>query len=181
MTNKAQRKILIKWVRSGIGFTRRQRGMVRSLGLRRLNQVVERIDSPQVRGLVARIPHLVEIVNAAPRPLAWASIPEYTLLPIEVAPPEAAPKRAVAPAAREEEVAAAQPVDEAAPVAAETEAAEAPAPAKAAKPARRAKATKAAKASAQKEKAPKAAKESGKKKTKPATGKGAKSPRASKK
>jgi large subunit ribosomal protein L30 len=181
VTDKAQRKILIRWVRSGIGFTRRQRGMVRSLGLRRLNQVVERIDSPQVRGLVARIPHLVEIVDAAPRPPAWASIPEYTLLPIEVAPPEPAPKRTVASAAQEEEVAASQPVDEAAPVAADTATAKAPAPAKAAKPARHAKATKAAKSSAEKGKAPKAAKEGGKKKTKPATGKGAKSPKASKK
>ncbi|MBZ5516622.1 MAG: 50S ribosomal protein L30 [Acidobacteriia bacterium] len=114
MTEKAQRTILIKWVRSGIGFTRRQKAMVRSLGLRRLNQVVERVDSPQVRGLVARIPHLVEIVDEAPRPPGWASVAEYALLPKEVV----APQPAVEPtsvAAAQGDAGAAQPGAETAP------------------------------------------------------------------
>jgi large subunit ribosomal protein L30 len=180
VTDKAQRTIHIKWVRSGIGFTRRQKGMVRSLGLRRLNQVVERIDSPQVRGLVARIPHLVEIVDGAPRPPVWASIPEYTLLPIEVVPREPAREREAAPAA-EDEVAATPPAGEAALPVTGSEAEKAPAPAKGAKPAKEAKATKSGKSTAEKGKAPKAVKEPGKKKAKPATEKGAKSPKASKK
>lgn len=78
MPEKGQGKIHIKWVRSGIGFSRSQKRMIRSLGLRRLNQVVERPNSPQVRGLVASIPHLVEIVKAPP-PSVWASVPEYTV------------------------------------------------------------------------------------------------------
>lgn len=82
MTEKAQKRIHIKWVRSGIGFTRRQKGMVQSLGLRRLNQVVERPDTPQIRGLVENIPHLVEIV-AEPAQPAWLSVPEYTIHPPE--------------------------------------------------------------------------------------------------
>lgn len=85
MTEKAQKKIRIKWVRSGIGFSYRVKGMVRSLGLRRLNQVVERPDTPPVRGLVARIPHLVEVVDGPPMSV-WGSLPEYTISPGEAAP-----------------------------------------------------------------------------------------------
>jgi large subunit ribosomal protein L30 len=36
---------------------------VRGLGLRRLHQVVEREDSPMVRGMIRKIPHLVEVVE----------------------------------------------------------------------------------------------------------------------
>jgi len=88
VTEKAQRTIHIKWVRSGIGFTYRQKDRVRSLGLLRLNQVVERPDTAQIRGLVASIPHLVEIVGGPARQAPWAAIPEYTLKPPAAAPPE---------------------------------------------------------------------------------------------
>ncbi len=88
MTEKAQRTIHIKWVRSGIGFTYHQKGMVRSLGLLRLNQVVERPDTAQIRGLVASIPHLVEIVGGPVKLAPWATIPEYTIQPPVVVRPE---------------------------------------------------------------------------------------------
>lgn len=103
MTKKAQRSVHIKWIRSGIGFTRWQKEMVRSLGLRRLNQVVERPDTPQIRGLVANIPHLVEIVSKPAKP-AWLSVPEYTILP-PVAAPDQAKRRAQAKPAEHEKVA----------------------------------------------------------------------------
>jgi large subunit ribosomal protein L30 len=180
VTDKAQRTIHIKWVRSGIGFTRRQKGIVRSLGLRRLNEIVERIDSPQVRGLVARVPHLVEIVKGPPRPPAWASVPEYTLLPVEVAPREPARERPV-PSVAEEEVAATPAAGEAAPPVTGIEAEEVPAPAEGAEAAKAAKATKPGKSGAEKGKPGKTPKESGKKKAKPATEKGGKPPRAGKK
>ena len=83
----AQRTIHIKWVRSGIGFNRSQSQVVRSLGLRRLNHVVERPDTPQVRGLVAKVAHLVEGVTGASEPV-WNSTPAYT---IKAAPPEPVP------------------------------------------------------------------------------------------
>jgi large subunit ribosomal protein L30 len=83
-----QGTIHIQWLRSGIGFPSRQKEMVRSLGLRRLNEVVERPDTPQIRGLVAAIPHLVRIVAPRAAP-AWASVAEYDILPPEVAPAEA--------------------------------------------------------------------------------------------
>jgi large subunit ribosomal protein L30 len=82
----AQKTIRIKWVRSGIGFNRSQSEVVRSLGLRRLNHVVERPDTPQVRGLVAKVAHLVEIVTDAPEPV-WNSTLSYT---IKAAPSQSA-------------------------------------------------------------------------------------------
>lgn len=53
----------IKYIRSSIGRSEHQKKIVRSLGLRRLNQVVEREDTPSVRGVVAKIPHLIQIVG----------------------------------------------------------------------------------------------------------------------
>ncbi len=53
----------IKYVRSSIGRSEHQKKIVRSLGLRKLNQVVEREDTPSVRGVVAKIPHLIQIVG----------------------------------------------------------------------------------------------------------------------
>ena len=81
MTEQSQRKLHIKWERSGIGFTRRQRASIRGLGLRRLHDVVEREDTPQIRGLVAAVPHLVTILDGPVKKSPWAALPEYTILP----------------------------------------------------------------------------------------------------
>ena len=51
----------IRQVRSRIGQTLRQREALRTLGLRRIGQVVERPDNPAVRGIVRAIAHLVSI------------------------------------------------------------------------------------------------------------------------
>jgi large subunit ribosomal protein L30 len=76
--------LYIRWARSGIGFPRRQRQAVRSLGLRRLQQVIKVPDTPQVRGLLARVPHLVEIVQLQSR--ASHTVPEYVIHPPERRP-----------------------------------------------------------------------------------------------
>ncbi|HVT43925.1 MAG TPA: 50S ribosomal protein L30 [Thermoanaerobaculia bacterium] len=55
--------IRIRQVRSGIGFPREMRETLRALGLRRMHQQVERIDSRETRGMIARIPHLVEVIE----------------------------------------------------------------------------------------------------------------------
>ena len=55
--------IKIKQIGSVIGCTEGQRATVRGLGLRRLHQVVEREDTPMVRGMVRKIPHLVTVVE----------------------------------------------------------------------------------------------------------------------
>jgi len=58
-----QKTLKIRQIRSGISTPRGHRDALRSLGLRRLRHVVERSDTPAVRGLVRKIPHLVEIVE----------------------------------------------------------------------------------------------------------------------
>ncbi len=87
MPSEAGKTIRIKWARSGIGFNASQSEAVRGLGLRRLNQVVARPDTPQVRGLVAKAAHLVELVSAVPQS-PWSSTSEYA---IKVAPSAPAP------------------------------------------------------------------------------------------
>jgi len=53
----------LKWVRSAICAPLKQKKVVKGLGFTRLNQVIERPDTPAIRGMVAKIPHLIEIVN----------------------------------------------------------------------------------------------------------------------
>ena len=57
------RTVKIRQVGSVIGCTDRQRATVRGLGLRRMHQVVERPDTPEIRGMVKAVPHLVSIVE----------------------------------------------------------------------------------------------------------------------
>jgi large subunit ribosomal protein L30 len=56
-------KLKVQYYRSAIGFTEEQKLIVKGLGLRKLNTVRELEDSPAVRGMVAKIPHLVRIVQ----------------------------------------------------------------------------------------------------------------------
>ena len=51
----------IKLVRSGIGRSARQKQVIRGLGFRRLNQTVARPDTPEIRGMIFKIRHLVEV------------------------------------------------------------------------------------------------------------------------
>ena len=53
----------VKMIGSVIGCPDKQRATVRGLGLRRLHQVVERQDTPEIRGMVKKVPHLVSIVE----------------------------------------------------------------------------------------------------------------------
>lgn len=57
-------RIAIRWVRSEIGFDRRQRATLRGLGLKRLNQRVEVEDTPSVRGMIDKVKHLVVVEEA---------------------------------------------------------------------------------------------------------------------
>jgi large subunit ribosomal protein L30 len=51
----------VKQVRSTNGSDKRQRDTLRSLGLRRIGQQVEVADSPQAKGMIAKVRHLVEV------------------------------------------------------------------------------------------------------------------------
>jgi large subunit ribosomal protein L30 len=55
--------ILIEYFRSKICTPVKHKSVVKGLGLTRLNQVVEREDTPSVRGMIKKIPHLVRIVE----------------------------------------------------------------------------------------------------------------------
>jgi large subunit ribosomal protein L30 len=59
----APAKIRIQYYRSVIAFPSKQKEIVRSLGLRKLNQVVERPDNASMRGAVAKVPHLLRIIE----------------------------------------------------------------------------------------------------------------------
>jgi large subunit ribosomal protein L30 len=48
-------------VKSTIGTKPKQRGTMRALGLRRINHSVELPDRPEIRGMIARVPHLVAV------------------------------------------------------------------------------------------------------------------------
>ncbi len=48
-------------VKSTIGAKPKQRGTIRALGLRRINHTVELPDRPEIRGMIARVPHLVTV------------------------------------------------------------------------------------------------------------------------
>ena len=56
-------KIKIQYYRSTIAFPKTQKEIVRSLGLHKLNQVVERPDNVSMRGVVAKVPHLLRIIE----------------------------------------------------------------------------------------------------------------------
>ena len=53
----------LQYFRSCIGTPGKHKLVVRGLGFRKLNQVVERPDNAAIRGMVAKIPHLVRILN----------------------------------------------------------------------------------------------------------------------
>ena len=54
-------KIKITQIKSRIGSSKRQKATLDSLGLRRMNQTVERDDSPVVKGMIEKVRHLVRI------------------------------------------------------------------------------------------------------------------------
>jgi large subunit ribosomal protein L30 len=55
--------VKVKWVVSFISCTDDMRATIRGLGLRRLHQVVERQDTPETRGMIHKVRHLVEVVE----------------------------------------------------------------------------------------------------------------------
>ena len=59
-------KIVVTWKKSTIGFAKNQRRIIESLGLRRLNHTVVHDDTPSIRGMVTKVRHLVEVVEAPP-------------------------------------------------------------------------------------------------------------------
>ena len=63
LVKKAGGTVKVKWVVSFIACTDDMRQTIRGLGLRRLHQVVERQDTPETRGMIHKVRHLVEVVG----------------------------------------------------------------------------------------------------------------------
>jgi len=58
---KQTTKLHITYVRSAIGYSLRQKGTIRALGLKRLGDVVEHSDTPVIRGMIDRVQPLVQV------------------------------------------------------------------------------------------------------------------------
>lgn len=60
-TEAPARRLTIKWVKSAIGYDVRQKRTLKALGLSRLGQEVQHDDTPQIRGMLNTVKHLVEV------------------------------------------------------------------------------------------------------------------------
>ncbi len=58
-----EKRIKVKWVRSVIGRQKSQRETIRGLGFRRLHQTVTLLDRPEIRGMIGRVNHLLEVID----------------------------------------------------------------------------------------------------------------------
>jgi large subunit ribosomal protein L30 len=62
-TQKDGGKVHLKWVRSAICSPVKHKLVIKGLGFTRLNQVIERPDTAAIRGMVAKVPHMVVVVQ----------------------------------------------------------------------------------------------------------------------
>jgi len=58
---ETQKVLRITLIRSPIGYSRDQKATVRALGLRRLHQTVKKADTPTIRGMVAKVQHMLKV------------------------------------------------------------------------------------------------------------------------
>jgi large subunit ribosomal protein L30 len=58
---KEEKSLQITLVKSVIGYSKKHKGTIRALGLRRMNQTVEQKDTPVIRGMLSKVNHLVRI------------------------------------------------------------------------------------------------------------------------
>jgi large subunit ribosomal protein L30 len=59
--NTDEKFVRVTLVKSAIGYSKRHKATVRALGLRRMNQTVQHLDSPSLRGMLAKVAHLVVV------------------------------------------------------------------------------------------------------------------------
>ncbi|MCS7061831.1 MAG: 50S ribosomal protein L30 [Anaerolineae bacterium] len=60
-TTGRPKRLIVRWVKSAAGYSIRQKRTIKALGFRRLGQAVQHDDTPQVRGMVHAVSHLVEV------------------------------------------------------------------------------------------------------------------------
>jgi large subunit ribosomal protein L30 len=54
-------KLKVTQIKSGVGRIKRQRQIIRALGIKRLHQSVEHPNTPQLRGMIEKVSHLVKV------------------------------------------------------------------------------------------------------------------------
>jgi large subunit ribosomal protein L30 len=64
MAKKKVKTLTVTLVKSPIGYPERQKRTARALGLRKMMQSVEHSDTPALRGMIAKIPHLLDVVES---------------------------------------------------------------------------------------------------------------------
>ena len=57
------KKLLIKQVKSGIGYRKKSKDTLKALGLRKMNQMVEKNENPAIRGMINKISHLLKVTE----------------------------------------------------------------------------------------------------------------------
>lgn len=57
------KKLLIKQIKSGIGYRKKSKETLKALGLRKMNQIIEKNDTPAIRGMIKKISHLLEVIE----------------------------------------------------------------------------------------------------------------------
>lgn len=60
---RKEKRVRVMLVKSPIGYSQRQKDTVKALGLRRMHQTVELVDSPTIRGMIAKVSHLVLVMD----------------------------------------------------------------------------------------------------------------------
>ena len=55
------KKLVVTQIKSAIGYDKRQRNQLKGLGLRRMHQTVELEDTPSIRGMINKVPHLLKV------------------------------------------------------------------------------------------------------------------------
>ena len=63
MAKKDDKTIIVKQTKSLIGSTKKQISSIKGLGLRRINHKVSLIDTPEIRGMIKVVRHMVEVSN----------------------------------------------------------------------------------------------------------------------
>ena len=61
----AQKKLKLTLTRSIIGLSPKQEATVKALGLRRMHQTVSNDDTPTIRGMIAKVPHVLRVTDEA--------------------------------------------------------------------------------------------------------------------
>ena len=57
------KRILIKQVKSGIGYRKKSKETLRALGFKKMNQTIEKNDTPAIRGMIDKVSHLLEVIE----------------------------------------------------------------------------------------------------------------------